>query len=263
MQIHPLTEDPGTPPTSAPRVTQQRLISTSISNTDGGSQTSSRNVLGKTWLKITYQLMKPNSLDRERPGGFVTSPHWAPDPPSLSWASLTRNGQLLDLKLQVDRGVLIWFGSSGLETHGSLQTWELLGIYFSYIPSQHLQREKKEGSYGGNCIWDAWAQRPGSLCSYDLLGVSQKRMLLVTVNYLGALNHIPLVKLAFPQDRKEYCRAPAVLNTGNLSPLSILLPWWLGQTCVYPETAWGSCSGRLWASGWRQSPPLWSSPWSA
>ena len=84
-------------------------------------------------------------MDREQPGGLCDITTLGPHPPpTLSWASLTRNGQLLDLKLQVDRGVLIWFGSSGLETHGSLQTWELLGIYFPYIPRQHLQRERKE-----------------------------------------------------------------------------------------------------------------------
>ena len=122
-------------PTSAPRVTQERPMSTSISNTDGGSQTSSRNGLGRIWLKITYQLTKPNSVDREQPGGLCDITTLGPHPPpTLSWASLTRNGQLLDLKLQVDRGVLIRFGSSSLETHGSLQTWELLGIYFPYIP---------------------------------------------------------------------------------------------------------------------------------
>lgn len=133
-------------------------MSTFISDTDGGSQSSSRNGLGKIWLKIPYQLTKPNSVDREWPGGLCDIATLGPClPPTLSWASLTRNGQLLDLKLQVDRGVLIRFGSSGLETHGSLQTWELLGIYFSYIPREHLQRERKEGSYGRNCTWDAWA----------------------------------------------------------------------------------------------------------
>ena len=152
-------------------------------------------------------------MDREWPGGLCDIATLGPClPPTLSWASLTRNGQLLDLKLQVDRGVLIRFGSSGLETHGSLQTWELLGA--------SPKREKRRKLW-----WKLHLGRLSSLCSYDLLGVSQKRMLLVPVNYLGVLNHIPLVELAFPQDRKERCRAPAISNMGYSNLLCILLPW--------------------------------------
>lgn len=84
-------------------------------------------MLEKILLKITHQVMKPNSKNGEPAEGF-----WdlcpTGEPLLFSWShvsreSLTRNGQLLDLKLQVNCGVLIWFGSSSLKTHGPLQTW--------------------------------------------------------------------------------------------------------------------------------------------
>lgn len=58
--------------------------------------------------------------------------------------SLTRNSQLLDLKLQVNCGVLIWFRRSNLKTHCPLQTRQLLWVYFAYIPRQHLGKKHTE-----------------------------------------------------------------------------------------------------------------------
>ena len=115
--------------------------------------------------------------------------------------------------------------SSGLEA----PAWRLmvpfkLGSFWGFIfptSQDSISKEKEKRKLW----WKLHLRRLSSLCSYDLLGVSQKRMLLVTVNYLGVLNHVPFVKLAFPQDRKGCCRAPAISNTGNSNLVHILLPW--------------------------------------
>ena len=145
-------------------------------------------------------------------------------PTTLGWVSLTRNGQLLDLKLQVNRGVLIGFGSSSLKTHGPLQTGELLGIYFSYIPRQHLQRNRKEVTVEPSSEAPELRVSVHSIPS-GLQGVSQQRILFVPINYLNVLNNAPLIHLPFPQDIKGSCRVAAICNNGNSSLPLILLPW--------------------------------------
>lgn len=45
-----------------------------------------------------------------------------------------RDSQLLNFKLKVDGGILIRFGCASLKAHSSLQTRQLLGVYFPYIP---------------------------------------------------------------------------------------------------------------------------------
>lgn len=57
----------------------------------------------------------------------------------FTWQSLTRYSQLLNLKLQVNGGVFIWFWCPSLQAHAPLQAWQLLGVYFSHIPWQQLQ----------------------------------------------------------------------------------------------------------------------------
>lgn len=135
--------------------------------------------------------------------------------------------------------VLIRFGSSGLETHGSFKLGSFWGFYFSYIPREHLpKRERKEGSYGGNCTWDAWAH-----CALmTSWGFPRRECYLFLWIISVSSTSIPLAASAFPQDRKECCRAPAISNTGYLEPPGcILLPCdWVKR--VRPETARGSCS---------------------
>lgn len=50
----------------------------------------------------------------------------------------TRDGHLLDLELDVDGGVLIWFGGAGLQTHAAFQAGELLRVDLPNVPRQHL-----------------------------------------------------------------------------------------------------------------------------
>lgn len=59
----------------------------------------------------------------------------------------TRDGHLLDLKLDVDGRVLVRFGGSGLQTHGALQTGQLLWVDLPHVPRQELHKRTIFHSY--------------------------------------------------------------------------------------------------------------------
>lgn len=130
---------PWEPQTDNPRMTQHLLANTPSTHTISFSTVS---------YTLTVRSLQPTSkkgwwtfprnaredFTQDYLSGNETKLHkWGASCPTgepllFSWShrsreSLTRNGQLLDLKLQVNCGVLIWFGSSSLKTHGPLQTW--------------------------------------------------------------------------------------------------------------------------------------------
>lgn len=255
MQIHPGTDDSGMPQPVPPGWLNNgswALSSPILMEGHRFLQKWARKDLTKDHISANETQL----CGQEWPGGFVTSPPWAPAFPP-PWAGVThRNGQLLDLKLQG------W-------SWGSHPVWKLrpgdswfpsnLGaseVYFSYI-QESISKERKEGSYGGNCTWDAWAHcvlmtsggfpEENATCSCELSPVSSTTSLWSSS----------------PFHKTERSAAELLLFRYGLLEPPVYSPTLVtGSSVSPPEAGTGSCSGRLWAAGWWRS-PLYGLPHSA